>query len=329
MMSFLPPARRSSPGAAALLRALGARVRVRVRARRRRLRHRRGPLRSTRRDGDRDPDPDADHPDPDAQPHDRPRRRPRRPRPTPAPPEVVDGPNLAGLDVQHCPGTVAKSAEGQRRRARSARTGRATRSRRTGRSPPASSPSGSSPRSSATAPPVPRCRSGSASAASTRAGWSRSGPPSTASTGSSLDYTWHESLPRERHEVDTPVAVQPGDRVWAQVRWLGGSTLPAVAGQPHPPGRLHGQGHEQGPPADRGRVDRRGADALLVDLSGPLDAQLGQGHRSITSSVTVGGVRSTLKADGSTRVRIRLASRTGATRAIVTSTAVGRQPRSS
>ena len=77
--------------------------------------------------------------------------------------------------------------------------------------------------------------------------------------GSSIDYSWHESLPKERREIDTPVSVTAGDRVWAQVRWISGSTYQLSLANLTDPDGFTIKSVNGGPPPDRGRVDRRGA----------------------------------------------------------------------
>ena len=49
------------------------------------------------------------------------------------------------------------------------------------------------------------------------------GTESTCIRGEALAAAWHESLPREHFSIRTPLDISVGDRIWAQVRWLGGS----------------------------------------------------------------------------------------------------------
>ena len=49
------------------------------------------------------------------------------------------------------------------------------------------------------------------------------GTESTCQAGVRLNAAWHESLPRERYSIRTATSIRAGDRIWAQVRWLGGS----------------------------------------------------------------------------------------------------------
>jgi hypothetical protein len=49
------------------------------------------------------------------------------------------------------------------------------------------------------------------------------GTESTCQAGVRVNAAWHESLPRERYSIRTATSIRPGDRIWAQVRWIGGS----------------------------------------------------------------------------------------------------------
>jgi hypothetical protein len=49
------------------------------------------------------------------------------------------------------------------------------------------------------------------------------GTESLCSGGKAVTSAWHESLPRERFSIRTGLPIAVGDRIWVQVRWLGGS----------------------------------------------------------------------------------------------------------
>jgi hypothetical protein len=56
-----------------------------------------------------------------------------------------------------------------------------------------------------------------------QAGLEQIGTQTACTDGRDLIVVWHESLPLERAEVVEPLDVHAGDRIWAQVRWLGGA----------------------------------------------------------------------------------------------------------
>ena len=49
------------------------------------------------------------------------------------------------------------------------------------------------------------------------------GTESSCLHGTAVTAAWHESLPKEHFSIRTPTRIKVGDRIWAQVRWLGGS----------------------------------------------------------------------------------------------------------
>jgi hypothetical protein len=49
------------------------------------------------------------------------------------------------------------------------------------------------------------------------------GTESVCSGGEATASAWHESLPLERFSIRSSLPISVGDRIWAQVRWLGGS----------------------------------------------------------------------------------------------------------
>jgi hypothetical protein len=246
----------------------------------------------------------------------------RSPTPTATPtptPVIVDGPNLAGVGVKHCPGTVKKGQKGS--------TGSQSSTNWSGYAIVTA-------RSIVTCveaewvQPTVKCHGTSHTSVSIWVGLGgfnqgrleQIGTAIDCVGGSSLDYSWHESLPKERHEIDTPVSVDSGDRIWAQVRWVSGSTYQLSL------------------------ANLTSADGFTVkDTNGALRRTEAEWIAEAPTScaqtcrvlkmpnwgkvtfdhivATVAGVRTTLKANGATRVRIRLESITRATRAIVTSTA--------
>lgn len=229
----------------------------------------------------------------------------------------MDGPNLAG--VEHCPGRTASTAQGPLGAEVSSNwSGYATTSSR----------SIVTCVESEWVQPKAKCHGTARTSFSIWVGLGgfnqgaleQIGTGIDCASGFALDFSWHESLPRERHEVDTPVAVQPGDRIWAQVRWIGGSRYQlSLANLTHPDGFTVKD--------TNGGLRRTEAEWIAEAPS-----LCSSGCRVVSMpnfgkvtfdhvAVTVGDVRSTLLGRGFTRVRIRLSSATGATRASVTSTA--------
>jgi hypothetical protein len=240
---------------------------------------------------------------------------------TPVPtPTIVDGPNLVGAGVKHCPGTVKKGQGGG--------TGSQTSTNWSGYAVVTASSIITCVEAEWVQPMV-KCHGTKQTSVSIWVGLGgfgqgrlvQTGTAADCVQGASIDYSWHESLPKERHEIDTPVSVQPGDRIWAQVRWLSGSTYQlSIANLTDADGftikavngglrRTEAEWVAEAPSsctATRCRV-----------LSMPNWGKVTFDH----IWVTVAGVRTTLKATGSTRVRVRMTTNTGATRSIVTSTA--------
>jgi len=249
------------------------------------------------------------------------------PTPTPSPtqtlvptPTIQDGPILVGAGVHHCPGTVKGGQTGG--------TGSQTSTNWSGYALVTS-------RSIITCveaewvQPTVRCHGTKQTSVSIWVGLGgfgqgrlvQIGTAIDCINGDSIDYSWHESLPKERREIDTPVSIKAGDRVWAQARWVGGSNYQlSLANLTDPDGftiksvngglrRTEAEWIAEAPSActaTRCRV-----------LAMPNWGKVTFDH----IGTTVNGVRTTLKATGSTRVRIRLATNGGTTRALVTHTA--------
>ena len=166
---------------------------------------------------------------PTARPTPRPTPTPT-PSPTPSPtptatPSPTPSPTSATADdlVTPCPGTHGDRPSGRTvgGRARAA-TGPATWPRAR-RASAASRRRGRSPRSAVAGRRPSRSSTGSASVGTTSARSSRWGPSRPAPDGTRINAAWRESLPKERYSVRTATSIRPGDRIWAQVRWLGGS----------------------------------------------------------------------------------------------------------
>jgi len=245
------------------------------------------------------------------------------PRPTPTPtftPTIVDGPNVVGDGVKHCPGKVKAGQGGG--------TGSQTSTNWSGYAIVTSRSVITCVEAEWVQPKV-KCHGTKQTSVSIWVGLGgfgqgrlvQIGTAIDCVNGTSIDYSWHESLPKERREIDTPVSVKAGDRVWAQARWVGGSNYQlSLANLTDPDGftiksvnggllRTEGEWIAEAPSAcssTRCRV-----------LSMPDWGKVTFDH----IGATVSGVRTTLKATGSTRVRIRLATSGGTTRAIVTHTA--------
>ena len=243
-----------------------------------------------------------------------------RPTLTPLPtPAVADGPDLAGVGVRHCPGPVAVGAQGK--------VGSELSSNWSGYAITAGRPVVTCVESEWVQPKV-KCHGSTHSSVSIWVGLGGFNQSRLEQIGTAIDcvsgfplaYTWHESLPRERHEIDSPVPVDPGDRIWAQVRWLSGTTYQlSLANLSHPDGftvkdtnkglqRTEGEWIAEAPTS---------CSPSCHVLPMPSWGKITFDH----IGVTIAGVRSTLMANGSTRVRVRLVSRSGTARAVVTSTA--------
>jgi hypothetical protein len=252
---------------------------------------------------------------------------PATPRPTPKPtptpeptPTIVDGPNLVGAGVNHCPGTAKKGQGGA--------TGSGSSQNWSGYVIVTARPVVTCVEAEWVQPTV-KCRGTKQTSASIWVGLGgfnqtrlvQIGTAVDCIGGASIDYSWHESLPKEAHEIDTPVAVQAGDRIWAQVRWISGSTYQlSLANLTDADGFTHR--------SVNGGLRRTEAEWVAEApsactatkcrvLSMPNWGKVTFDH----IWVTVAGVRTTLKATGSTRVRVRMATNGGTTRSIVTSTA--------
>lgn len=238
--------------------------------------------------------------------------------PTPSPSfTVADGPDLAG--VQHCPGTVAGAVQGTVDAEVSSNwSGYAT----------TTSHSTTTCVEAEWVQPKVKCHGSARTSFSIWVGLGgfnqdaleQIGTAIDCVSGFPLDFTWHELLPRQRHEVDAPVALQPGDRVWAQVRWIGGSRYQlSLSNLTHPDGYTV---KDTNTGLHRTEAEWIAEAPTLCSSSCRIVSMPNFGKVTFDHvAVTVGGVRSTLLARGFTRVRIRLASKSGATRASVTSTA--------
>ena len=262
---------------------------------------------------DRDREPDA-QPDPDPDSH-------ADAQPTPVPtPVIQDGPNLVGSGVKHCPGTVKGGQTGT--------TASQTSTNWSGYAIVASRAIITCVEAEWVQPRV-KCHGTKQTSVSIWVGLGGFGQSRLVQIGTAIDcvngasinYSWHESLPKERREIDTPVSITEGDRVWAQARWIGGSTYQlSLANLTDPDGftiksvngglsRTEAEWIAEAPSACTAKSCRV--------LSMPNWGKVTFDH----IWATVSGVRTTLKATGSTRVRIRLATNGGTTRSIVTSTA--------
>ena len=242
------------------------------------------------------------------------------PRPTPSlPPPVIDGPELVGAGVQHCPGTTGSAGQGS--------LGSESSSNWSGYAITTAQRLISCVESEWVQPKV-KCHGGGRTSVSIwvgLGGFSQSaleqiGTAVDCVSGFPLDYSWHESLPRQRHEIEAPLSVQPGDRIWAQVRWMSGSTYQlSLANLTHTDGFTV---------RDTNKGLRRTEAVWIAEAPSACSPKcsilsMPDWHKVTFDhiGVTVAGKLTTLKADGSTRVRVRLVARSGADRAVVTSTA--------
>jgi hypothetical protein len=253
----------------------------------------------------------------------------RAPTPTPSPSPTVtpapiqpvtDGPAIVGVGVAHCPGPVKKVKAG----------GTASSSSRNW-----SGYAITTAKSVVTCveaewiQPKVKCHGSGHTSVSIWVGLGglnqgrleQIGTASDCVGGSSLDYSWHESLPRELREIDTPVSVDTGDRIWAQVRWLSGSTYQlSLANVTTEDGftvkdvnkglrRTEAEWIAEAPSA----CDPRCKVLLMPDWGKVTFDHIG---------ATVAGLRTTLLAPQAIRVRLRITNNAGTTtRAVVTSTA--------
>lgn len=242
------------------------------------------------------------------------------PSPTPTlPPVVIDGPKLAGDGVQHCPGTTGNAGQGT--------LGSEASSNWSGYAITTARAVITCVESEWVEPKV-KCRGSGRTSVSIWVGLGgfnqgaleQIGTAVDCVSGFPLDYSWHESLPRQRHEIDAPVSVQPGDRIWAQVRWISGSTYQlSLANLTHTDGftvRDTNKGLH--------RTEAEWITEAPSSCSPRCSVLLMPDWHKVTFdhiAVSISGKLTTLKADGATRVRVRLVAKSGSDRAVVTSTA--------
>jgi Peptidase A4 family len=259
----------------------------------------------------------AVHQSPKPAPSQTPRPTPTvTPRPTPA---VVDGPNIVGPDIAHCPGKTKAGQTGT--------TGSETSTNWSGYAIVTSHSVVTCVEAEWVQPKV-ACHGKTHTSVSIWVGLGgfnqgrleQIGTAIDCVGGSSIDYSWHESLPKERREVDTPVSVDPGDRIWAQVRWLSGSSYQlSLANLTTEDGftvKDTSKGLRRTEAEWIAEAPATGCSPTCKILQMPNWGKVTFDH----IGVTVNGVRATLKATGSTRVRIRLETNSGTTRAVVTKT---------
>jgi hypothetical protein len=239
------------------------------------------------------------------------------PRPTPT---VIDGPAVVGADIAHCPGAVKKGQTGT--------TGSQLSTNWSGYALVTSRAVVTCVEAEWIQPTV-RCHGKSHTSVSIWVGLGgfnqgrleQIGTAIDCIGGSSVDYSWHESLPKERHEVDTPVSVDPGDRIWAQVRWLGASSyqlsLADITTEDGFTVKDTSKGLRRTEAEWIAEAPATGCSPTCKILQMPNWGKVTFDH----IAVTVNGVRATLKATGATRVRVRLETNSGTTRAVVTNTA--------
>jgi hypothetical protein len=238
------------------------------------------------------------------------------PRPTPT---VIDGPNIVGSNIGHCPGTVKKGQTGSTASQLSTNwSGYAL----------VTSRSVVTCVEAEWVQPKVKCHGKSHTSVSIWVGLGgfnqgrleQIGTAIDCIGGSAVDYSWHESLPRERHEVDTPVSVDPGDRVWAQVRWVGGSSYQlSLANLTTEDGftvKDTSKGLRRTEAEWIAEAPSTGCSPTCKVLQMPDWGKVTFDHIAVTAN----GVHATLKSTGATRVRVRLETNSGTTRAVVTST---------
>ena len=243
------------------------------------------------------------------------------PRITPQPtPTVIDGPLVVGADIAHCPGTVKKGQTGT--------TGSQLSTNWSGYALVTSRSVVTCAEAEWVQPTV-KCHGKTHTSVSIWVGLGgfnqgrleQIGTAIDCIGGSPIDYSWHESLPKERHEVDTPVSIDPGDRIWAQVRWLGGSSYQlSLANLTTEDGftvKDTSKGLRRTEAEWIAEAPATGCSPTCKILQMPNWGKVTFDH----IAVTVNGVRATLKATGATRVRVRLETNSGTTRAVVTNTA--------
>lgn len=147
------------------------------------------------------------------------------------------------------------------------------------------------------------------------------GTQSACTDGRELIVVWHESLPRERGEVVEPLDVHTGDRVWAQVRWMGGARYRLS---------IVDITHRQQLAIDdtNSRLRRTSAEWIVeAPTTGcPTRCHIltmpNFHHFRFTGVlVTADGVRRPLTGPGFLHERETMVTRTGATRSVVSSTA--------
>jgi len=147
------------------------------------------------------------------------------------------------------------------------------------------------------------------------------GTQTACTDGRDLVVVWHESLPRERAEVVEPLDVRTGDRIWAQVRWMGGAHYRlAIVDITHPQQLAIDDANS--------RLRRTSAEWIVeAPTAGcPTNCHvlsMPNYHRLRFTGVLViaDGIRRPLNGPGFVHERETMISRTGATRSIVSSTA--------
>ena len=147
------------------------------------------------------------------------------------------------------------------------------------------------------------------------------GTESSCVHGTAVAAAWHESLPKERFSIRTQTAIGVGDRIWAQVRWLGGSryrlSLANLSNRQHFSVRVI-----------NGTVKRTSAEWIVEAPTGgcpnrchTLKMPNFGTFRFQAAVATMGGVRWAVDASRFSPVVERMISSSGATRAEVTTTA--------
>ena len=147
------------------------------------------------------------------------------------------------------------------------------------------------------------------------------GTESSCVRGTAVAAAWHESLPKERFSIRTQTAIRAGDRIWAQVRWLGGSryrlSLANLSNRQHFSVRV-----------TNGTVKRTSAEWIVEAPTGgcpnrchTLKMPNFGTFRFQAAVATMGGVRWAVDASRFSPVVERMISSSGATRAEVTTTA--------
>jgi hypothetical protein len=154
-----------------------------------------------------------------------------------------------------------------------------------------------------------------------QAGLEQIGTQTTCTDGRDLIIAWQESLPRERGEVVEPLDVHEGDRIWAQVRWLGrGRYRLAIVDVTHP--------QQLSIVATNSRLRRTTVEWIVEAPTAGCPTRChvlsmpNFGRFRFTGAVVVAdGIRRPLNGPGFIHDRETMVTRTGAIRSVVSSTA--------